>query len=364
MTYKYKMYRSKHLRHLDRLIDYHCEVYNYCIALHRRYYKMFHRHLSANTLKVHLTKVRKRIGKKHWRQLGSQSIQDVAERIERSYKAFFDAKKEHRGGRHSIPHFCKRKNYTSFTLKQAGYKLHDGNYIAILGKDYKYAAHRPYEGVIKTISVKRDHCGDFWLCIVCMKPMSNVIPRKGNAIGYDFGLKTFLTGSDGSRIVSPRFFEANAAALRSAQRALSRKQKGSANWRRAKAAVARKHQRVRDRRKDWFFKLAAEIASNYSDVCIEDLNIKAMQKLWGRKISDYAFTEFVGILQNQLSKMGGRLHKVDRFFPSSKTCSHCGHVIKELPLDIRHWECPACHAMLDRDGNAAINILVEGMRSA
>ena len=87
MTYKYKMYRNKSLRHLDRLIDYHCEVYNYCIALHRRYYKMYHKHLSANKLKAHLTKVRKRPNKEHWRELGSQSIQDVAERIERSYKA-------------------------------------------------------------------------------------------------------------------------------------------------------------------------------------------------------------------------------------------------------------------------------------
>ena len=87
MTYKYKMYRNKSLRHLDRLIDYHCEVYNYCIALHRRYYKMYHKHLSANKLKVHLTKVRKSPNKEHWRELGSQSIQDVAERIERSYKA-------------------------------------------------------------------------------------------------------------------------------------------------------------------------------------------------------------------------------------------------------------------------------------
>ena len=84
MTYKYKMYRNKSLRHLDRLIDYHCEVYNYCIALHRRYYKMYHKHLSANKLKVHLTKVRKRPNKEHWRELGSQSIQDVAERIESS----------------------------------------------------------------------------------------------------------------------------------------------------------------------------------------------------------------------------------------------------------------------------------------
>ena len=365
MTYKYKMYRNKkNSRHLDHLIEYHCEVYNYCIALHRRYYRMYHKHLSANKLKVHLTKVRKRASSEHWRAIGSQSIQDVAERIERSYKAFFEAKKERRSGRHSIPHFCKRKKYTSFTLKQAGYKLHDGNHITIFGRDYKYVAHRPYEGIIKTVTIKRDNCGDYWLCIVCVKPASEVILRKGNAIGYDFGLKDFLTGSDGSRIESPRFFEANASALRIAQRELSRKKIGSGNRQRAKMDVARRHRYVKNCRIDWFFKLAGAIAEEYPDVCVEDLNIKAMQKLWGRKVSDYAFSEFAGILNAQLGKTGGRLHKVDRFFPSSKTCSHCGHVLKELPLTVREWECPSCHTTLDRDVNAAINILVEGMKSA
>lgn len=216
----------------------------------------------------------------------------------------------------------------------------------------------------KTVSIKRDNCGDFWLCIVCAKPASEIIPRKGNAIGYDFGLKTFLTGSDGSRIESPRFLEKNATALRSAQQALSRKRKGSANWRRAKMNVARKYQYVRNRRKDWFYKLAADIASQYSDVCIEDLDIKAMQQRWGRKVSDYAFSESVGILRHRLNKTGGQLHEVDRYFPSSKTCSHCGHIVEGMPLDVRRWECPICHAMLDRDGNAAVNILVEGMKSA
>ena len=87
-------------------------------------------------------------------------------------------------------------------------------------------------------------------------------------------------------------------------------------------------------------------------------------KRWGRKVSDYAFSEFVGILRHRLNKTGGQLHEVDRYFPSSKTCSRCGHVVKELALDIRQWECPACGTMLDRDENAAMNILVEGMKYA
>ena len=360
-TYKYKFYRNRGLVRLGHLIEWHCEVYNYCIALHRRYYKMYGKHLTANKLKNHLTKVRKRPGKEHWRQLGSQSIQDVAERIDRSYKAFFQAKKEHRSGKHGIPHFCKRSKYSSFTLKQAGYRFHDGNRVTILGKDYKYVNHRPFEGAIKTVSVKRDAVGDFWLCVVCAKEEPEIVPRKGNAIGYDFGLKTFLTGSDGSRIASPRFLETALPALRAEQKALSRKQKGSGNRDRTRLSVARHHHRIVNQRRDWFYKTALTIAGQYADVCVEDLNMQGMQKLWGRKVSDYAFSEFVKILEYELGRTGGQLHKVDRFFASSKTCSHCGHQVDSLPLSVRAWECPSCHRQLDRDVNAARCILAQGM---
>ena len=362
-TYKYKLYRNKKLRHLNQLIELHSEVYNYCIALHKRYYKMYHKYLPANELKKHLTKVKKRADKARWNELGSQSIQDVVERIDRSYKAFFKAKKEHRRGRHGAPRFKKRTKYTSFTLKQAGYQFHDDNHITILGKDYKYVAHRPFVGTVKTVTVKRDACGDFWLCVVCSQEVPDLVPRKGEAIGYDFGLKTFLTGSDGSRIESPRFFEANASRLRSAQQELSRKKSGSNNRGRARLAVARTHRNTKNRRTDWSFKTAYRISQNYTDVCVEDLNMDGMKRLWGRKVSDYSFSEFVNILDYELRKTGGRLHMVDRFFPSSKTCSHCGHVVDDLPLSVREWDCPSCHHHLDRDINAAINILTEGMRT-
>lgn len=363
-TYKYKLYRCRRLKHLDRTIELHCEVYNYCIALHRRYYKMYGKYLSANKLKKHLTKVKKRPSKAAWSALGSQSIQDVAERIDRSYQAFFKAKKTGSSRRISIPHFCKRKNYRSFSLKQAGYKFHDGNHITILGRDYKYVAHREFDGAVKLVTIKRDQVGDYWLCVICQQEDQTVIPRMGKAIGYDFGLKVFLTGSDGSRIISPRFFEQGSQQLRHAQKGLSRKKEGSGNRARAKVDVARVYRNIANRRKDWFFKLAGSLAGQYSDICLEDLNMKSMQALWGRKVSDYAFSEFVGILGYQMSKVGGTVHQVPRFYPSSKTCACCGRVLDKLPLDIREWDCPACGSHHDRDVNAAKNILKMGMMAS
>lgn len=355
-AYKYKMYNSSRNKHLRRMIEGHCEVYNYCIALHRRYYKMFGKHLSANKLKKHLTKVKKRPSKVHWNDLGSQSIQDVVERIEKSYQAFFDAKRTKASGRHSTPKFQKRSKYKSFTLKQAGYKFHDGNQITICGRKYKYVAHRPFEGEVKTVTVKRDSLGDFWLVVICAIETPDFMPRAGKAVGYDFGLKAFLTADDGTIIESPRFFQRDIENIRQKARSLSKKQKGSRNHMRAKMALERAHMDIANRRKDWFFKTGIQIAMEYADVCIENLNIKSMQKLWGRKISDYAFGEFVSILTWDCYKCSSVLHQVPRFYPSSKTCHHCGYIIKSLPLSVRKWTCPHCSKELDRDINAAINI--------
>ena len=150
MTYQYKLYDHKQNRHLDRAIDIAAESWNHCIALHRRYYRIFGKHLSANRLKVFLTKLKRREKYAHWNLLGSQAVQDIPERIARAYDAFFTHVKERRSGHKAPPKFRKRKNYHSFTLKQAGYKFLEGNRVQIMGRTYKYVNHRPFVGKIKT----------------------------------------------------------------------------------------------------------------------------------------------------------------------------------------------------------------------
>ena len=141
---------------------------------------------------------------------------------------------------------------------------------------------------------------------------------------------------------------------------MSRKKKGSANRDRARMALARLHKKTANQRADFHFKLARNLSGEYATICIEDLNMKAMQKLWGRKISDLGFSAFVNVLEYQCSKTGSTVVKIPRFYPSSKTCSACGHVLDELPLKIRNWVCPECSAVHDRDTNAAVNILRVG----
>lgn len=151
-------------------------------------------------------------------------------------------------------------------------------------------------------------------------------------------------------------------ALRKASRRLSKKKKGSSGRKRARLALARLHRTVANIRRDWQFKVALKLAQSNDVICIENLSLAGMKALWGRKVSDLAWADFVKILAWQCKKHGSTLVKVDRFFPSSKLCSQCGHVHKDLGLKNQQWECPSCGTHHDRDKNATVNIRREGLR--
>lgn len=359
-TYKFKLYKNKKNKHLDDGINIAASIWNYCIAMHRRYYRLFGKSLSANRLMKHITKV-KRTRHPEWQSLGSQAVQDVVQRVDRSYKAFFDHVKQKRHGRKSPPSFKKRSRYSSFTLKQAGYAFHADNKVTIMGREYKYCKSCPVEGTVKTLTVKRNALGEIYLIVVTKQECSDILPRAGKAAGVDFGLKHFLNLDDGSVIDSPQWYKASLKELRAAHRAVSRCQKGSRNRRRAIRNLERVHQRISNRRRDWFFKLANQLVSEYAIICIEDLNLDGMKRLWGRKVSDLAFAEFVSTLEWVASNAGSTVVKIDRWAPSSKACHVCGTVNTDLALKQRSWTCDCCHTTLDRDTNAAINIKRMGL---
>jgi len=153
------------------------------------------------------------------------------------------------------------------------------------------------------------------------------------------------------------------AELKQAQQNLSRKIKFSGGWKKARTVVTRIHQTVVNKRRDWFFKLAHELTDQYDQLFFEDLNMKGMRALWGRKVGDLARSEFMGILGYVASTKGKIVHLIDRFYPSSKTCFDCGHVYKELSIKEREWVCQSCGVIHDRDHNAALNIHREGASS-
>lgn len=361
-TYCFKLYHSKRNRKLHQQINAAGLIYNHCIALHKRYYRLYKKHLNMYQLQKHLTKLKKIYKFAYMNEIGSQAVQDITQRIDRAYKLFF------RNLKHKIrtapPSFKKIKKYKSFTLKQAGWKLNEADNSIIIGRQrYRYAKSREINGRVKTITIKRDALGDIYLYFVCETSENEVLARTGKSVGFDFGLKMFLNASGGDDIASPLFFRENTVAIQKACRNLSRKVRGSNNRRRARLELARLYKRVANQRNDFHWKLAHNLVGRYALICLEDLNLKAMQKRYGRKISDLGFADFVNKLKYMAHRTGSIVVEVDRFFPSSQLCSECGYQNKDTKnLNIREWTCSHCGCKHNRDRNAAINIEREGIR--
>jgi putative transposase len=344
---------------LHRQIDIAASVWNHCIALHKRYFRRFGKHLSQFQLMRHLTNLKKLPRYSSWRELGSQSVQDVVQRIEKGYQLFFKCAEDRKAGRPSSrkvrpPTFRKRTKYQSFTLKQAGYSL-TGNRLRIGKQQYRFFKSRDIEGRIKTLTVKRDSLGNIFFVFVTDAEHQTCRAATTEIAGMDFGLKDFLTISDGIKEPAPQTLKQSLSQLAKASRALGGKQKGSNNRRKARKNLARLHRRIANRRKDFHFKLARKLAHRYNGIAIEDLNRSGMKALWGRKVSDLGFASFVSILEHQAAKAGCSVVKVDRWFPSSKLCSSCGTIYEQLSFRDRGWACD-CGAIHDRGLNAAINI--------
>ncbi len=352
---KFKLYQSKRNRHLKRSINAAGAIYNHCIALHKRYYRMWGNHLNCAKLQSHIASLRKRNA--FWQSVGSQAVQDIVQRIEKAYQLFF---KHHKKGVRP-PGFQKVRRYKSFTLKQAGYKFLGGNRIKIGNRVYQYWNSRDIEGTVKTLTIKRTTLGELFMVVVVDGTDEPGTKFETSRIaGFDFGLKTFLTCSDGSKIESPQFLKQSLNLIKKASRQHSQKQKGSSNRERARLNLVRKHEDVVNRRSDWFWKLAHALTNWFDVLCFETLNLKGMQRLWGRKISDLAFGEFLQILEWVALKKGKQVVLIDRWYPSSKTCSECGHILDKLDLSVREWRCPSCQSINRRDENAAKNICAVG----
>ena len=368
-TYKQKIRNHPQNMRLGNMLDDLGDVHNHFLALEKRYYRIYGKYAGRYRLQPHLTKLLQRT-KQHWAWIPRDTLDTVIIRLHLAWEKFFDyIKKGKRGRRIGPPKFKKREKYRSAKFPYA-YKLEEGRVrISFKAWDetsqsskyvkrwFSFHQHRDWAGNVRYIQIGRDAAGEYWLYVVTDSSSKKVLSATGESVGADFGMETYLTLNTGEKIHHPQPLKQSLNQLRKLNKALSRKVRGSGNWWRTARELARLHVKIANQRRDWHYKRATDLCRRFDTIVTETLSLDAMKRLWGRKVSDLAFGQFIRILAFKCFKHNREFFQVGQWTPTTKPCSDCGHHNENISLNDRQWTCPECGSHHDRDVNAAINIL-------
>ncbi|MGW0314174.1 RNA-guided endonuclease InsQ/TnpB family protein [Streptomyces flavidovirens] len=293
-------------------------------------------------------------------EVSSVPLQQTLRHLQAGFSHFFE-------GRAKYPKFkSRKKSKAAAEYTRSAFRYRDGHLtLAKMTAPLDVVFSRPLpEGVQPTtVTVSRDSAGRWFVSLLCEDASVAALPPVADVIGVDAGVTALVTLSTGEKVTNPRHERTDRARLAKAQRQLGKKEKGSKNRDKARAKVARVHARITDRRRDFLHQLTTRLVRDNQTIVIEDLNVAGLLKnhTLARAISDAAWTELRSLLEYKCQWYGRTLVVVDRWFPSSKTCSACGHVKASMPLGKRVFHCERCPLVLDRDINAARNILAAGL---
>ena len=359
-TFRYRLYPTNaQVTKLNSTLELCRKVYNDTLTLRKNSWEEEQRSLSYFDTNKQL---------KQWKnehpelkQVFSQVLQNCQMRADLAFKAFF--RRVNAGEKPGYPRFRGKGRYDSFTYPQMGFSVdQDTVYLSKVG-DVKVKLHRPIEGKIKTATVRRYPTGKWFICFSV--EIDHVIPpfKDGEVIGVDVGLESFATLSNREKIENPRFFRKEEKNLGKVQRTLTKCEKGTPARKKARKVIERIHERIANKRTNFAHQISRKLVDQYGIICFEALKLNNMLKnrYLAKSIADVAWGMLVRITQNKAEWAGSKVILVDPR-NTSQMCSKCGLIVKK-GLSVRIHRCPHCGLVMDRDQNAAINILRLGLQS-
>lgn len=330
-------------------------VWNEALAETQHLYKETGKGLTWVSMTSRLPELK---GTNEWlKDCDSQVLQSSLRNLAAAFQNFFDKRAGH-------PKFKKKGGRQSVQYPQRVTLDSDRIRLPKVGR-VKCVVHRAIVGKIKTVTVSKTPCGHYYAAVLTETGVSvPPVYAEEKAVGIDLGLLYIAITSDGNKFPNPRHVRKHAKNLKRKQQKLSRCKKGSKSRIKARLKVARVHERVSNSRRDCLHKVSRRLVNENQVIAVEDLNVKGMTKNHNlaKAIHDAGWGELCRQLKYKAATEGKAFVEIGRWFPSSKTCSDCGHVIDKMPLEVRSWDCTACGSRHDRDINAAINIKQEALR--
>lgn len=336
-------------------------VYNHFLALRIKEWTTNQKTVSYNETSSLLTNLKKEEETQWLNEVSSVALQQSIQHLQESYNNFFRGlKKKQKVG---FPRFKKKNNRNSITLTKAGFSYKDGEIFIAKSKkklNIRWSRQLSNEN-ISSITISSTPSGKWFISILVEDNVDYTLPLCERIMGVDLGIETFVTLSTGEKVKMPDL-KPHYTKLKKLQKKHSKKKNGSKNKNKVRVKVARQHEKITNIRTDFHHKLSTRLIHENQVVVMEDLNVSGMVKnrKLARAISQQGWSQFVTLLKYKGIMYGREVVQVDRFYPSSKTCSSCGTIKSSLPLNIRKWTCDACGTTHDRDVNAAKNLVALG----
>lgn len=357
-TYKFRLYPNmEQAELLARHFGCARFVYNHFLNQRKEQYRLTGKSDNYYAQAKSLTELKKQEATAWLKEVNAQSLQFALRSLDAAYTNFFQK-------RAKFPSFKSKHTKNSFTVPQhvsiAGGRL----FFHKFKEGIKCRVHREITGKVDKATISKTPSGKYFVSVFTEEEYVTPVKKSGKAVGVDMGLKDLLITSDGEIFKNNRNTKRYERKLAKAQQHLSRKKKGSRGFENQKLKVARIHEKIANSRADYLHKCSISLVRRYDTICIEDLNVKGMERnhRLAKSITDASWGNFVSMLTYKAEWNGKKVVKVDRYFPSSQTCNVCGYVNKQTKdLSVREWECPVCHTHHNRDVNAAINILRFGI---